>query len=475
MKFVIKGGIVHNDVQTMAQVFYQNENFALVEKPGNYGLCLEIANMRQAVRARLWNDGKLIDEAVGHIESKDKEGMARAVKFAIFSLLVPITKYRPPWGLLTGIRPAKLAAQMLRDGISEGRVERHLKHYYLADHNRARLCIQIAHAQEGIVSVGEGNVSVYISIPFCPSICHYCSFSSYPMDKFGKYENDYVAALVKEIEYTGRLDRGKFVENVYIGGGTPTVLNDANFEKLLGAVSANFNVAAAMEYSVEAGRPDTITDAKLSLMKKYGVNRISVNPQTLNDSTLARIGRRHSAADFFRAYEAAAGYFDNINIDIILGLAGEDVRDMCVTMEGICGLEPNSVTVHILAIKRASRLHQELSDHILSAAVQMESVLAASRRFMAAEGLYPYYMYRQKNSLGNLENVGYCRPGFEGRYNIQIMDEGQSVYAVGAGAVTKLVGPDAIDKIERVFNLRNPVEYIQRVDDMIERKRECLE
>jgi len=473
MKYIIGGKIVHNDVQTMTQVFFQNTGFELVDDVPDEGLCLELRHSSNSVSASLWDSKILLNTLETKIDENDAKGLHMAVKYAIFSLLVPIAGYRPPWGLLTGIRPAKIVTALFGDGFSCDKAQKLLQEYYLVDHNRAELCTQVAAAQQGFIYAAEKGTSVYIGVPFCPSICLYCSFSSYPMEKYAKYAQAYVDALLLEIRYIGKVLTNKYVENIYIGGGTPTALDIKNFERLLACVAENFDIPAVKEYSIEAGRPDTITLQKLCLMKKYGVTRISINPQSLNDDTLKHIGRGHSADDFFEAYNSALEYFDNINIDLILGLAGENKADMYRTLGEICSLMPNSVTIHTLAVKRASRLHQELNSHTFAEIKQMEEILSYSQNCMRDINLYPYYMYRQKNSPGNFENVGYCRTTYEGRYNIQIMEERQNIFAAGAGAVTKLIATPK-DRINRVFNLRNPIEYIQRVDEMIERKRVAL-
>ncbi|MCL2397455.1 MAG: coproporphyrinogen dehydrogenase HemZ [Defluviitaleaceae bacterium] len=470
MRFVIKGDVVHNDIQTMAQVFFQNTGFQLAEEVPGDGMCLVVEQRGQKVWVGLYIDGGMTDFFAAKIEQRDEKSVARAAKLAVFGVLAPFTGYRPPWGLLTGIRPAKIVTGLRDRGFSWQEAQRELQTYYLVEHGRARLCVDVAAAQQDIICGAEKAVSIYISVPFCPTVCKYCSFSSYPLDKFGKYMDDYVAALIKEVEFLGKMASQYKAENIYIGGGTPTALDDRNFERLLAAVAEGFDIGGVAEYSVEAGRPDTITAQKLALMQKYGVGRISINPQTLNDTTLAHIGRGHSVAQFFAAYEMArtAG-FDHINIDLILGLDGEGPDDASRTLEGIAALGPKAVTIHTLAVKRASRLRQELEDAHLAQIAQMEQMLTHAAKYMVAAGLAPYYLYRQKNSLGNFENVGYAADGYAGRYNVQIMEERQSVYAAGAGAVTKLVG-ERDSRIERIFNFRNPVDYIRQVDEMIERK-----
>jgi oxygen-independent coproporphyrinogen-3 oxidase len=425
-----------------------------------------VRNAGKTVTARLYENGEILQSYRAPIDKSDPKGICRATKLAIYTVLAIHTGHRPPWGLLTGIRPAKIAANLFDAGLSEGEARHVLKTYYLVEHDRAALCTHVARARREITGTSPKNsVSIYAAVPFCPSICRYCSFSAYPMDKYVKYADDYVTALIKEIEHLGRNNPNIYVENIYIGGGTPTALDDANFERLLAAIGDNFAVDNAMEYTVEAGRPDTITPEKLATMRRHGVSRISINPQTLNDATLEKIGRKHTAAQFIEAYKMARHHgFDHINIDLILGLPGETLDDANRTLEGIAALSPKSCTIHTLAVKRASKLHQEPEILAQAEMSQMRAMLDLSARYMRTLGLAPYYMYRQKNSPGNFENVGYAAPGYTGRYNIQMMEETQTILAAGAGAVTKLVDT-AQNRIERIFNLRNPVEYLQKQGD----------
>ena len=264
------------------------------------------------------------------------------------------------------------------------------------------------------------------------------------------------------------------MKNIYIGGGTPTSLNEAQLERLLQKVEELFHPDESMEYTVEAGRPDTITREKLRLLKAYGVNRISINPQTMNDKTLRAVGRKHTVEDIRRVFrEAREEGHQNINMDLILGLPGEDTADVRNTMEEIMKLAPDNVTVHTLAVKRASRLREELAQHDMTTAEALEEMLDISAEYAERMGMEPYYMYRQKNMVGNFENVGYCHPGKEGIYNVQIMEEKQTILAAGAGASTKTVDPET-DRIERVFNVKSIEDYIGRIEEMIERKRTGL-
>jgi len=474
--FIIEGQINHHDVQTMSQVFFQNTGFELVSSVPEKGLCLHIyTNSRNTIiRAVLYNDSKEVGKYKQNIQSKKEEGKRRSVKFVIYVVLRLYTNYSPPWGLLTGIRPAKIASDLLGGGLSKEKTESSLNKHYLVDKNRSKLSTAVALAQKDIIKrIGHAcdAASIYINIPFCPSICHYCSFASCSAPEFAKHMNAYIEALAKEIEYLSNICKEKYVENIYIGGGTPTSLDDYNFKRLLTLVEAYFNMDNILEYTVEAGRPDTIDAKKLDMMNQYGVTRISINPQTLHDSTLAEIGRQHSVEDFYRAYKLARKMgFDNINIDLILGLADETPQDVACTLEGVTALKPDSVTIHTLSIKRASMLHQNLENNSYTANINnMEKMLNIASEYMYKVNLMPYYLYRQKNSLGNFENIGYAGKDKAGLYNIRMMEEHHNIYAAGAGAVTKLVDSEN-NIIKRIFNLRSPLDYIQRADEMIERK-----
>ncbi|MDR2167564.1 MAG: coproporphyrinogen dehydrogenase HemZ [Clostridiales bacterium] len=459
MKFVIIGGISEYDVQVMAQVFFHHLPFEMVEEVPNHGLCLhvEICGTGE-VTATLFDSGSMI--------AQNTATGAKPVALAIYRVLAEFTGYRPPWGLLTGIRPVKLISAMNSSGLGRKEAVSAMISRYLVDETRAELCADVAAVQARIMQASPQNsVSIYISVPFCPTICHYCSFSAYPVSKFGNRMEAYLAALLAEIAYLGEICRGRPVENIYIGGGTPTALDVKNFRILLEAIDRAFDTGKALEYTVEAGRPDTVCAEKLALMRDFGVGRISINPQTLKGETLRKIGRGHTVSEFHEAYNLAKSFgFEHINFDLILGLPDETLADIEATFSGICALNPNSVTIHNLAIKRASKFHTDIPQ-----LQKQTDMLALSREFMGCAGLVPYYLYRQKNSPGNFENVGYSRPGFEGRYNIHMMEETRSVLAAGCGAITKLVDLEA-NRIERIVNLRDLDQYIQRVDEMIARK-----
>jgi len=460
---VINGDVSHNDVQVMAQVFFHHLPFAVVDEMPENGLCLLVEkDAAGMITARLYDAGLLLCEFFAPPPKADEKEVL-PVAVAIYSVLAEFTGYRPPWGLLTGIRPAKLFTQAYSLGRGRNEAIDEIMTRYLVEESRANLCADVAATQGRIMATSPENaLSIYVGVAFCPTICNYCSFSAYPITKFGKRENAYIEALIKEVEHLAKISKDMFVENIYIGGGTPTSLNDENFERLLGTIAENFDTQKALEYTVEAGRPDTITPAKLRIMREKHVGRISINPQTLNDETLQRIGRNHSVADFFEAYKLALEHgFEHINVDLILGLEGEGRADVERSLTGIVALEPKSVTIHSLAVKRASKLHADVVTSGAYGVAAQADMLQLCAEYMGQAGLAPYYLYRQKNSPGNFENVGYAKIGHEGRYNIHMMEETRSVYAAGCGAITKLVDAES-GRIERVVNLRDLDQYIAR-------------
>ncbi|MDR0999828.1 MAG: coproporphyrinogen dehydrogenase HemZ [Clostridiales bacterium] len=388
----------------------------------------------------------------------------RGLMIALYIALNKYTGLNPPWGALTGIRPSKMARLMLDNGVDRAIIVRNLSANYFTRPEKSELAINVANAEQKLIAAQPKDaVSLYVGIPFCPSRCLYCSFASYPVSP---KTWEYVESLIKELDAVGELIKSNPISSLYIGGGTPTSLPDDQFERLLSYLSARFK---ASEFCVEAGRPDTVSRSKLLIMKRYGVNRITLNPQTMNDATLALIEREHGAEDITRAFCGARECgFDNINADIILGLPGETVAHVERTFDSLIKLDPENITVHILTIKRASRLRPTLNEYHIASVGELERMLDLSRQICMSTGYMPYYMYRQKNMLGNFENVGYSKPGREGIYNVMMMEETQSVWATGAGAVTKLV---VGDKISRVFNVKSLDDYIKRVDEMIGRKR----
>lgn len=470
MNYIVKGHNYIDEVQSILQMFYPNQSFNLIE---DISLCSEFVvessiDNRQCIAVIYDNNVKLSEYKV-KIESSDIKEIKRYIKLSIYKAVKNILDIKMPWGILTGIRPAKRISDMMNENLSDEEIRSILKEKYLTDESKINLSIEVAHAEKEILKNNNPKkVGLYIGIPFCPTRCLYCSFASYSLEQYKNKVDTYLECLEKEFKFACQYLKNYDLETIYIGGGTPTSLNESQFYKLLNLVSKYFKTP--FEYTVEAGRPDTITREKLKIMKQFNVGRISINPQTINDKTLELIGRNHSVSDFFEAFEMARleGH-NNINVDLILGLPGEDIKDIENTFYNIEKISPESITVHTLAVKRASRLKETINQYEMITAEKMEKMLDIASKSAYKMNMYPYYMYRQKNMIGNFENVGYCKSGFECIYNVQIMEERQTILALGAGGSTKIFEHDT-NKIERIFNVKSVDDYILRIDEMIDRK-----
>ncbi len=411
-----------------------------------------------------------------HTYKNDTDVIKKECKLSIYQDLCDYTGKTLPWGNLTGIRPTKLAMGMLAEGKEDAEIVAWLKAAHAVSDEKAQLSLDIARREKAILDRlhYEDGYSLYIGIPFCPTTCLYCSFTSYPIAVWRKRVEEYLQALFQEIDFVAETYKNKILDTVYIGGGTPTTLEAAELDRLLQYVRNQFDFRQVTEFTVEAGRADSITREKLDVLKKHGVTRISVNPQTMKDETLRYIGRQHTVAQvkdaFWLAREAG---FDNINMDIILGLPGELESDVQNTIHEICKLNPDSLTVHSLAVKRASKLSQWIEENGIATLRNTDSTMDIAQKGAYALEMKPYYLYRQKNMSGNFENVGYAREGKYGIYNILIMEEKQTIVACGAGSISKRVYPDG--RIERCENVKDVASFIERIDEMIERKRKLLE
>ncbi len=393
----------------------------------------------------------------------------------LYESLSSITKVTLPWGNLTGIRPTKIAYGMLEEGKNEEEILRYLEEKHFVSCEKSRLSLDIAKRERELLSAVhyEGGYSLYIGIPFCPTTCLYCSFTSYAIGAYRKQVEDYIDCLIKEMDYVSKKYAHKILDSVYIGGGTPTTLEADQLDRLIGALKEKFDFSQVKEFTVEAGRADSITEEKLRVLFSHGVSRISINPQTMKQETLDIIGRRHTVEQVLEAYEMARRIgFDNINMDLILGLPGETAEDVQHTIDRVVRLDPDSLTVHSLAIKRASRLSQWIQENGVSTLRNTDETMEIAAAGAAKLGMEPYYLYRQKNMSGNFENVGYARPGKFGLYNILIMEEKQTIVALGAGSITKIVLPGG--RIERADNVKDVKLYIEKIQEMIERKDQLL-
>ncbi len=394
----------------------------------------------------------------------------------LFLLLCERTGIRPAWGIQTGVRPVKLLRRLVLQNGWE-KAEQIFKEKFLITDEKFQLAKQTLQNQERLLQyLGENTFSLYISIPFCVSRCSYCSFISHDVEKSAKLIPSYIDRLCEEIEHTGKIARqlGLRLLTVYIGGGTPTAISAQALQKVCDAVHKNFETEHLLEFTIEAGRPDTITPEKLDVMRDAGATRISINPQTLNDAVLKEIRRNHTKEDFYRAYDMAVQKgFDNINTDLIAGLGKESVASFQNTIAEIIKLDPACVTVHTLAVKRSSRLVYQGQAQYRPQDDAVSQMLSFSHTVLAKAGYRPYYMYRQSAMAGNNENIGWAKPGYESYYNVFIMEEMQTILAVGAGASTKLVSENG-EKIQRIFNYKYPYEYISGFDEMKRRKEKIL-
>ena len=491
MRLNISGNINSYYVQTLCMIFFPGEKFSDVAEVDpevatpELSLALEENESGVVVRAEL-----TLEEKYASCEkiypTRDDVTYDRlkkiAVGDAVLSVCSEVIGYRPSWGMLVGVRPSKVATELFSTGMSKTRVKKTLATDYFVIPKKAALATEVALNEAEFVSKADPkDCSVYISIPFCPTRCAYCSFVSYTSKKLLATIPDYLVALGAEVKKNFDLikELGLRVKTIYIGGGTPTILDETQLEWLLSVVEENIDVTTVEEYTLEAGRPDTITEGKMRVAAAHGVNRISVNPQTLNDDVLRIIGRSHTSEDFLRAYDIARNSgIPIINTDVIAGLPGDNFASFSSSYDRIIALRPENVTVHTFSVKKASDALKNFS-HIYSVrGGDVGKCVDYSQIKAQHEGYEPYYMYRQKNTVGNYENVGFCLDGKKGLYNIYMMEEIHSIFAAGAGAVSKFV--DFAPKngetrtIERFFNQKYPYEYLaeDKTDEKIRAARE---
>ncbi len=403
-------------------------------------------------------------------ELRDKTELKTAQ--LIFALLSEIMGYTPPWGVLTGVRPSKLMLRLIDQMGAEG-AKRYFTEDLLVSEEKTLLAQTVATAEEKIIALSEKNsFSLYVAIPFCPTRCSYCSFVSHSIANSNakKLLPEYLDKLAEEIELTGKIasELGLKLESVYFGGGTPGVLEAPQLDRLLYAVENSFDLSTVREYTVEIGRPDTVTPEKLRILRLHNVGTISINPHTFNQKTLDLIGRKHKVEQAVKAYQLAKAYgFDSINMDLIAGLPEETLEDFKASVDTAISLSPENITVHTLALKRSSELNA--SGAGVSDGNTAKQMLEYASSRLNASRYEPYYMYRQSKCVGNLENVGWCKSGKDCLYNIFMMEECHTVIAVGAGAVTKLCDPQSTN-VQRIFNFKYPYEYISGFDKITERK-----
>ena len=479
-----------NDVRALIMAFFPGEKIVLGDMSGEYnvqvlfeeGTVIEKNTVDLSEEAKaafsvlLMKSGENVSKVTSTCPTKDYKTARNRVKRAVYNCFKAHLGQDLPWGTLTGIRPTKIAMSLLEQNLSDEDIEKYFKEEYFLSDEKMELCVSVAKNEHQILKDMDyrNTYSLYVGIPFCPTICAYCSFSSFPLAVWKDKVDDYLDALCKELDYLASVPTDKKLLTLYMGGGTPTSLSAPQMDRLLHKLSSLYDFSHIKEITVEAGRPDSITLDKLQVIKSYGIDRISINPQTMKQETLDRIGRRHTVEQIKEAFAMARSVgFGNINMDLIAGLTGESPMDMEDTLHQIEALGPDSMTVHSLAVKRAAYLNQNRDQFTMATPQEINTMIGQSFESAKRMGMEPYYLYRQKNIAGNLENVGYAKPGCEGLYNILIMEEKQSIAAAGAGASTKMVIHDE-NRIERIENVKSVKDYIERIDEMIERKKQLI-
>ena len=443
--------------------------FSLDRKPDRTAVTARVTRPEGTAQGETQVESRLLDEAPERVYHT----LQHALKMAFYQAGTAVLGQEPPWGALTGVRPVKLPTRCMLAGGTPEQAQAELEGEYRVSPLRAKLAVDCAQASLAVDrEVREDQVSLYIGIPFCPTRCAYCSFVSADVGRTLKLVEPYLEAVLEEVEYTGRVLResGLSIHSLYVGGGTPTTLSAGQLERLFSSARAHLPLETCVEYTVEAGRPDTITREKLEVLRDQGVERISINPQTLEDEVLAAIGRKHSAQDILNAYALAREVgFDSINMDLIAGLPRDSFEGFRRSLEGVLALRPENVTVHTLALKKGSRLMEE--GGALPSGEETARMLDFSRDTLREAGFLPYYLYRQKYMSGSLENVGWCLPGKESVYNIIMMEELQTVVSIGGGGVTKLVDRKN-GRIVRLPNPKYPHDYLSSRDKILAQKDE---
>ena len=445
-------------------------------------ISVKYSRVYATAHTRLFSDGKVYDgfsrvktcTLTDQIETN--RHISRIIKLSFYKAGIAATGRQPVWGALTGVRPGKFATKILASGGSPSQASKYMQKEFFVSAERAELCCDTALESLKVKnSLNPRDVCLYVGIPFCPTRCAYCSFVSNSIEKSAGLIQPFLQALHHEITETGKIvrDCGLNINSVYIGGGTPTTLSARQLSELMEHISSSFDLSGIYEYTVEAGRPDTITQSKLEALKNGGATRISINPQTMSDEVLRAIGRRHSAGDVADAYNLArAAGFGAINMDLIAGLPCDTPESFRHTLDTVAAMAPENITVHTLSLKKGSFVTEQKT--AVPDASQVGEMLDYAAFKLRSENFSPYYLYRQKYMSGGFENIGWTKPGFSSLYNICIMEELCSIIALGGGGSTKLVNPSD-GKIERIFNAKYPVEYIQRIDDYISRKERIKE
>ncbi len=472
MLLIIDNHDFHYETENLCKMFFPKEKVTVThecEIPAANYVYTSVKNGEITVTANICGT-TLSEKTAQTSEEKENE---RLMAVLIYKILSTLTNIHPKWGILTGIRPVKIVHAYHEMGLSDSEIKAELSEKMLVSDEKINLMIRTAHEEKDVLTHSkEDSYSLYVSIPFCPTRCKYCSFVSHSIERTKKLVPQYLSLLLNEIRQTAKIanDLKLKLLTIYIGGGTPTTLTASQLKTLIDTIADCFDTKNVLEYTIEAGRPDTIDREKLEVIKNSDVTRISINPQTLNDAVLKEIGRNHTTKQTLDAYNLAREVgIENINMDLIAGLMGDDLESFKNTVDGVISLGAENITVHTLSVKRAADLRDEGEKvHEQNDALASPMVEYAQEKLLN-NGYEPYYLYRQKNMLESLENVGYAKAGYKGLYNVYIMDETHTILAVGAGATTKLKDHKT-DKIERIFNFKFPYEYISRYDEILDRK-----
>lgn len=470
MNLYVKNHNFHFELENLTRLFFPNEKITVIRdfsEPQPPYIYTEVSD-KITISVNIGSFNKS-ETAVKKLTDDDNELVSAQL---LYKLLCDFTGLTQPWGILTGVRPVKLLRRLAEESNEEQAVKKFEKDFFVSNEKIA-LSRETEHNERKILELSKPeSFSLYVGIPFCPSRCSYCSFVMASIERAEKLIEPYTKLLCEEIKQTAEIANklGLRLETVYFGGGTPTTLSAEQLDTVLGTVNKSFDMSTCREFTVEAGRPDTIDIAKLLALKENKVDRISINPQTVNDEVLKTIGRKHTAQQFFDAFELARKCgFDNINTDLIAGLPTDTPESFKNSLDSIVRLNAECITVHTLCMKRASRLTTEGVTLDLQQARDAREMLAYTQNILGQNEYIPYYMYRQSRMVGNLENVGWSKRGFESLYNVYVMDETHTILACGSGGVTKLKRNNP-DYLERIFNFKYPYEYIDRFDELIQRK-----
>lgn len=470
MNLYVKNHNFHFELENLTRLFFPNEKITVIRdfsEPQPPYIYTEVSD-KITISVNIGSFNKS-ETAVKKLTDDDNELVSAQL---LYKLLCDFTGLTQPWGILTGVRPVKLLRRLAEESSEEQAVKKFEKDFFVSNEKIA-LSRETEHNERKILELSKPeSFSLYVGIPFCPSRCSYCSFVMASIERAEKLIEPYTKLLCEEIKQTAEIANKLCLrlETVYFGGGTPTTLSAEQLDTVLGTVNKSFDMSTCREFTVEAGRPDTIDIAKLFALKENKVDRISINPQTVNDEVLKTIGRKHTAQQFFDAFELARKCgFDNINTDLIAGLPTDTPESFKNSLDSIVRLNAECITVHTLCMKRASRLTTEGVTLDLQQARDAREMLAYTQNILGQNEYIPYYMYRQSRMVGNLENVGWSKKGFESLYNVYVMDETHTILACGSGGVTKLKRNNP-DYLERIFNFKYPYEYIDRFDELIQRK-----